>query len=207
MLHRTIALTVALLSAQGLGSATPQTPGPVELAARMTGTWKLNRELSPGMAEPGGGREGRRGGLSLAAAFAAPQRGARGAGGDSREPAREVPFVTDAEAAAQAALGLLERVPLELTIEATPTQMRLIEARGPSVFLIDGKTTPVDVPGGTIKVKSRWDRASLRQEFSSAQRKLGRSWSVDSSHRLVLTQRFEGVSIRRRDSQATFDKQ
>ena len=210
MLHRLIALASVLLIAliaQAIGGATPQPPGPAQLAALMTGKWRLNKELSPAMVSPGPGREGRRGGgPSRAVTFAVPQRGGRG-GGDSREPAREVPFVTDAEAAAQAALSVLEQVPIELTIEATAGQMTLTEPRGPSVFRIDGKTTPVEVPGGTIKVKSRWDRASLRQEFSSALRKLERSWSVDSSDRLVVTQRAEGVSIRRRDSRAIFDRQ
>jgi hypothetical protein len=206
MLHRLIALASVLLVAQAIGGATPQTPGPAQLAALMTGKWRLNKELSPAMVSPGPGRGRRGGGPSRAVTFAAPQRGGRG-GGDSREPAREVPFVTDAEAAAQAALSVLEQVPIELTIEATAGQLTLTEPRGPSVFRIDGKATPVEVPGGTIKVKSRWDRASLRQDFSSALRKLERSWSVDSSDRLVLTQRAEGVSIRRRDSQAIFDRQ
>ena len=118
-----------------------------------------------------------------------------------------MPAVTAAEAAAQAALAAIQDVPSELTIEATPAVMTLTEPRGPSIFQIDGKDAKVEVPGGVIKVKSKWDRASLRQDFSSAMRKLTRSWSVDASDRLVLNQRVEGISLKRTDIQAFFDRQ
>ena len=136
----------------------------------------------------------------------APQRGGRG-GGD-REPAlSERPMITDAEAAAQTALTAIQQIPSELRIEATATEMKLVEARGPSFFKIDGNNTEVTVPDGKIKIKSRWDRASLRQEFSSAMRKLTRTWTVDSNDRLVLTQWVEGLGLKRRDVAAVFDRQ
>jgi hypothetical protein len=112
-----------------------------------------------------------------------------------------------AEAAAQAALSIIQQVPLELTIEATPAEIKVIEPRGQSVFRIDGKSTPIEVPGGTIKVKSKWDKASLRQEFSSTQRMLLRSWSVDSNGRLVLAEHIESVAFKSKETQAVFDKQ
>lgn len=199
-----VALAILLLAGSGLG-AVPQAPGPAELAARMTGRWKLNRELSPDLAKPGPGRGRRGGGPSFALAAGAAQRG--GGGGGGAEPRAEMPMITDAEAAAQAALAAIQDVPAELTIEATATVMTLTEPRGPSVFQIDGKDAKVDVPGGVIKVKSKWDRASLRQDFSSAMRKLTRSWSVDANGRLVLNQRVEGLSLKRTDTQALFDRQ
>ena len=72
---------------------------------------------------------------------------------------------------------------------------------------IDGKNTTIEVPGGSIKVKSRWDRATLRQEFSSAQRTLKRSWSIDDQGHLVLTQHIESISLMTKDARAVFDKQ
>ena len=182
-----VALAIVLLAGSGLG-AVPQAPVPAELAARMTGRWQLNRELSPDLAKPGPGR-GRRGGSGGA------------------EPRIEMPTVTAAEAAAQAALAAIQDVPAELTIEATATTMTLTEPRGPSVFKIDGKDAKVAVPGGTIKIKSKWDRVGLRQDFSSAMRKLTRWWSVDANGRLVLNQRVEGISLKRTDIQAFFDRQ
>src|SRR5262245_24740600 len=51
-----------------------QKAGPADLAASLTGTWKLNRELSDSMAGPGrGGRRG--GGASFAVAAPVLQRG------------------------------------------------------------------------------------------------------------------------------------
>lgn len=200
-----VALAIFLLAGSFLG-AVPQAPAPGELAARMTGRWKLNRELSPDLARPGPGRGRRGGGPSFAIAPGVPQRGGRGDSG-SGEPRGEMPAITEAEAAAQTALAAIQVVPPELTIEATAAVMTLTEPRGPSLFQINGKDAKVDVPGGIIKVKSKWDRASLRQDFSSAMRKVTRSWSVDANDRLVLNQRVEGLSLKRTDIQAFFDRQ
>jgi len=205
MTKQLVGLAILLLAGSGLGPA-PQAPAPGELAARMTGRWKLNRELSPDLAKPGPGRGRRGGGPSFAVAPGVPQRGGRGDSG-AGELRGEMPAVTEAEAAAQAALAAIQEVPPELTIEATLAAMTLTEPRGPSLFQIDGKDAKVEVPGGVIKVKSKWDRASLRQDFSSAMRKLTRSWSVDSNDRLVLNQRVEGISLKRTDVQAFFDRQ
>jgi hypothetical protein len=205
MKNQLVGFAILLLAGSGLG-AVPQAPAPGELAARMTGRWKLNRELSPDLAKPGPGRGRRGGGPSFAMAPAVSQRGGRGDSGAS-EPRAEMPAVTAAEAAAQAALAAIQEVPPELTIDATPAVMTLTEPRGPSTFQIDGKDAKVEVPGGVIKVKSKWDRTSLRQDFSSAMRKVTRSWSVDASGRLVLNQRVEGISLKRTDIQAFFDRQ
>jgi hypothetical protein len=115
--------------------------------------------------------------------------------------------LTPDEAAAQAALSIIQQVPLELIIEATPAEIKVIEPRGQSLFRIDGKSTPIEVPGGTIKVKSKWDRARLRQEFSSTRRMLLKSWSIDSNGRLVLTEHVESVAFKSKETQAVFDKQ
>lgn len=200
------ALTMAtvLIAGTSLGAIVAQDRA-AELAAKLTGRWVLNMELSPGLASPGRGREGRRGGgPSLSVAPGAGQRGGRGGGGGGGV---EMPNVTTAEAAAQAALSVIQQVPLELTIEATPAEVTFIEPRGRSHFLIDGKSAPVEIPGGTIRVKSRWDRATLRQEFASTHRMLRRSWTVDTDDRLVLTQRIESLAFSSKESRAVFDRQ
>jgi hypothetical protein len=201
-----VILALFLAGAQCLAGAPAQQQAPAELASRMTGTWKLNKELSPTLSNPGQG-DGRRGrGASFAmSAAAAPQRGGRGGG--ASEPAFEGPMVTSEEAAAQTALSVIQQVPLELTIEATATGMTLVEARGESIFKIDGKNATVGVPGARIKVKSKWERGSLRQEFATALRALVRSWSVDSVGRLVLTQRIQSPTFNSKEVQAFFDRQ
>jgi hypothetical protein len=174
-------------------------------AARLSGRWKLNVELSPGLASPGPAGPGRRGGGALFSTAAAPQRGGRGVG--PAEPAIEMPLMTAEEAAAQKALSIIRQVPPEFTIEATPTEMKTIEPRGESVFKIDGKNATVAVPDATIKVKSRWDRTTLRQEFSSAMLTLKRSWSIDANGRLVLRQHSESIRGSTKETEAFFDRQ
>lgn len=115
--------------------------------------------------------------------------------------------MTDAEAAAQRALQTIQQVPPEIAIEASLTEMKTVEPRGESVFRIDGKNATVSVPGATIKVKSRWDRSSLRQEFSSAMRTLKRSWTIDGNGRLVMTQHHESIRGSTKPVDAVFDRQ
>lgn len=175
-----------------------------ELAAKLTGRWVLNRDLSPGLT-PGEGRGGRGRGPAFSVGASVQRGGGRGGGGGSGGV--EMPMVTTAEAAAQAALSAIQQVPLELTIDATPAEVTFLEPRGESHFRVDGRNTRVDVPGGTITVRSRWDRAELRQEFSSTQRVLRRSWSIDADGHLVLTQRIESLAFRSGESRAVFDRQ
>ena len=172
----------------------------------MTGRWTLN----PAQSDAAGGRAGRRGGgPAFALAPAAVQRGARGGStGNVAEPAPQAPGLTAAEAAAQRALSVVQDISPEVTITATAAQITFVEPRGESVFQIDGKNTTIEVPGSTIKVKSRWDKAGLRQEFSSTQRVLHRTWTVDATGRvLTLKQRLEGIGVSGRETNTVFDRQ
>ena len=206
----TIVAATVLLAGEAPGAVFIQPPNVPELAAKMTGRWRVNKELSPDLSNSGRGREGRRGmGPSFGVMLIAAQRGGRGGGGGGggAESGADMSPLVPAEVAAQAALSIIEQVPLELTIEATPAEIKVTEPRGQSVFRIDGKSTPIEVPGGTIKVKSKWDKASLRQEFSSTRRMLLRSWSVDSNGRLVLAEHIESVAFKTKETLAVFDKQ
>jgi hypothetical protein len=193
-----------------------QSGSAADVASKMTGHWKLNQDLSPGLTTPGRGRTGgaARGAL-FAVAAPAFQRGGRGGGGGGGGGAggaaaggsgADSPLMSE-EVAAQAALSTVQQVPTELEIAASTQSVEFIEPRGRSVFKVDGKNTTVEVPGGSIKVKSRWDRGSLRQEFSSAQRTLKRSWSIDEQNHLVLTQHVESISLMTKDARAVFDRQ
>jgi hypothetical protein len=202
--HVASLIAVALLSS-ALTAPRPQPAGVAEIAAKMSGRWKLNVELSPGLGEQApAGRGGRGGGTLFALAASPPQRGRANM---PSEPGIELPMMTDEERAAQQALAAIQQVPPELTIEASPAEMKTIEPRGESVFKIDGKNATVPVPGSTIKVKSRWDRSTLRQEFSSAMRTLKRAWSIDANGRLVLTQHSESIRGSTKPVVAIFDRQ
>jgi len=184
--------------------AVVQPAGGADVAAKLSGRWILNPSLSDQVPAPAG----RRGGGPAYALAAGAQRGARGGGGNVAEPAPQMPGLTPAEAAAQQALAVVQQVPAEMTIEATAAQVKFTEPRGDSVFQVDGKNTAIEVPGGTIKVKSRWDRGGLRQEFSSTQRVLHRTWSLDATGKLLtLKQRVEGIGVSGKETQAVFDRQ
>ena len=183
--------------------ATLQPATPADVAVRMSGRWTLNASLSDQGSGRGGGRGG---GAQFALASTPVQRGGRGGGGGS-EPGVVMPDMTDAEAAAQRALATVQEFPPEMTIQATVTQITFRDPRGDSVFEIDGKAKAIAVPGSTIKVKTRWDRATLRQEVSSSMRIVQRTWSVDADGRLLLKQRVEGIGMKVRESQAVYERQ
>jgi hypothetical protein len=173
-------------------------------AAKFSGRWKLNPELTPVAAKPGRGR----GGPSFAVSRAPVQRGGgRGGGGGGGGGGSDAssPLMAE-EVAAQAALAILHDVPVELTIESSTDNITFREPRGEWHFKVDGKNNAMDAPGGTIHSKSKWDHGTLRQEFSSSQKKLVKAWLIDASDHLVLTERFESMTVNS-ESKAVFDRQ
>jgi hypothetical protein len=194
----TVALTMASLLAVALRPMA-QSAGPSAMAAKLTGRWALNVELTPASGKPGRGR------ASFAVSGAPMQRGGRGGGGGQPGSEATAPLKAE-EVAAQAALSVLHQVPMAMTIEATAETITFREPRGEWRFAIDGKTSVMAVPGGTLRNKSTWDRGTLRQEFSSAQRKLVKSWTLDANDRLVLTEKLESITLNS-ESKAVFDRQ
>lgn len=207
------AVAALLLAAPPPSTLTAQGTTPADVAAKMTGRWKLNESLSPGLSNaPGRGRAGGAGrGALFAMAAPAPalQRGGgRGGGGGGGGGAGDASSpLMSSEVAAQAALDVVQQIPSEVTITAGADSVEFVEPRGSLVFKADGKNGTVEVPGGSIKVKSRWDKGSLRQEFSSTQRILKRAWSVDESGHLILTQHVESVAMTTKEVRAVFDRQ
>lgn len=204
---RFVGATIAVTIAAALGVVPPvtaQSGGPAETAARLTGRWKLNAELTPLSAKPGRDH----GRPSFAVARAPQQRGGRGGGGrgGGGEPGEASAPLMAEEVAAQAALSVLHQVAMEMSIEATAETFTVREPRGEWRFTIDGKNTEMAVPGGVLHSKSKWDHSALRQEFSSAQRKLVKIWILDANDRLVLTERYESITLNT-ESKAVFDRQ
>lgn len=183
-----------------------QSGSAADAATKLSGRWKLNEELTPVSARPAGRG---RGGPSFAIAVAPVQRGGRGGGGGGAgggQPGDASAPLMAEEVAAQTALAVLHEVAKEMTIEATADAVVFREPRGEWRFKIDGKNNAMEVPGGTLHSKSRWDHGTLRQDFSSAQKKLVKSWSIDANDRLVLTERFESITSTS-ESKAVFDRQ
>src|SRR3954464_15342762 len=89
---------------------------PADAASAMSGTWKLNRELSDSLSAPG--RGGSRGGALFAMASPSPQRGGRGGGGaGSAGSATTSVDLTPEELAAQAAIRQLQAVPEVIAVK------------------------------------------------------------------------------------------
>ena len=173
---------------------------PAENAKKLTGTWVLNRGLSKGFSDPGARPGGPgRGGVSFALAPGLGQ--GRGGGGQANTPSDLSP----AELADIAAMRQLQQVAEVITIEATADQITFSDARGERRYAIDGKSARVDMPG-EVSVKSRWDKATLKQEFATVQSKLTQTWSVDDDGRLVLLAKVESLRLRTPEQRAVFDR-
>ena len=195
------AVLLTLVSASAAARAQKLTPA--EAATRLTGTWVLNRELTSGFSAPGRRGGGRGGGLQMAVAPGFAQRGGGGGGGTAPNDASDL---SAAEVAALAAMRELQQLAAVITIKATPEQIVFEDERGQRSYALDGKSVKITVAGAEVSTKSRWDKAVLKQEFSTAQSKLTQTWDVDENGRLVLVAKVESLKLMTPDQKAVFDR-
>jgi hypothetical protein len=198
-----LVIAVASLALAGTGLHA-QKAAPSDVAARLTGTWKLNRELSDSLTDPGG--RGRRGGgaqFALAGSPAA-QRGGRGGGGDAPTTSADL---TPEELAAQAAIRQLQAVPEVITIKAAADSVSFNDSRGERTYPVNGKKVTIDIANAKVNVKSGWDKSSLKQEFSTPKASLTQTWQVDESSHLVLRTKVESLTMVSREVKTVFDRQ
>ena len=199
-----VALIGAVLTVAGVAAgARAQKLTPAEAATRLSGTWVLNRELTSGFSAPGRRGGGRGGGLQMSVAPGFAQRGGGGGGGTAPNDASDL---SAAELAAMAAMRELQQLAAIITIKATPEQIVFEDARGQRSYALDGKTVKITVAGAEVSTKSRWDKAVLKQEFSTAQSKLTQTWDVDENGRLVLVAKVESLKLVTPDQKAVFDR-
>jgi uncharacterized protein YnzC (UPF0291/DUF896 family) len=203
-IHRKGVAVALALGAMTLGGGlSAQKAAPADLAAKLSGTWVVNRELSPGFSAPGGRRGG--GGPSFAlAGIAGQRRGSVPGGGDGSNGASDL---TPEELAAQAAIRQLQQVAQTITIKATPESVTFTDPRGEQTFAINDKNTTIDLAGSKITAKNKWEKATLRQEFSNPKTKLVRTWEVDENNRLVLKAKLESMTLVSTEVKAVFDRQ
>ena len=203
MTSKSARLLVLAVSSVALGftvTVGAQNPTTADVALKMTGTWAINRELSKGFSAPGQRPGGPgRGGAAFAVAPSFAQ--GRGGGGGQTGPGDLSP----AELADINSMRQLQQVAEAITIVATTDQISFSDARGERRYAIDGKSTRLDMPG-EVTVKSRWDKATLKQEFSTAQNKLTQTWSVDENGRLVMLAKLESLRLRTPEQRAVFDR-
>ena len=200
---RVAALSAVLLTVgfTGRGAEARQDP-----AAKLSGTWVLNRELSSGFAAPGRGR-GRGGQPRSGARFAtanvtmAPQRGSGSGFGN------EASDLTPEQRAEQAAMRELQQIDSRVTITASATEVTFKNSLRENTFAINDKTATILIASSPVKVKLKWDKQTLKQEFSNTQAKLVQTWSVDGEDRLVMTAKVESLTLVTPERKAIFDRQ
>jgi hypothetical protein len=198
-----LALVGTALAIAGLtAGAGAQKLSPAEAATRLSGTWVLNKDLTSGFRAPGRGGGGRGGSLRMAVAPAFGQRG----GGTGPSTASDATDLSPAERAAMAAMRELQQLAEVVTIKASPDQVTFEDARGQRSYVLDGKAVKTTVAGAEVSTKSRWDKAVLKQEFSTAQSKLIQTWDVDENGRLVLVAKVESLRLMTPDQKAVFDR-
>jgi hypothetical protein len=191
-------------------SVLAQEATPADVAAKISGTWKLNVELSPSVASPGrsGGRgRSRGGGASLAVGLAPLQRGGRGGGGRSEGGSEASTELPAEELIGQRVLQSFQQIPTDVTIAATVTSVSFTDPTGHGTFMADGKTVEMNVEGAKIKVKTKWDKAALKQEFSTSRVKVTRAWSLDTANHLILAMKVESMMMNSPETRAVFDRQ
>jgi len=196
-----------VLAMTALVSASGQKATPAEVAEKMSGTWKLNRELSPGLAAPARGGTGGpgRGGAAFMIAGGVPQRGG-GGGGGGQTPTTAADLPPDV-LAAQAAMRDLQQIAETVTIKATVDSITVSDPRGERTYSLDNKSTKLTGGPATIDVKTKWDKTAVRQEFNSPQTRLVRSWEVDDQNHLVIKSKVESLTMNSKEVKAVYDRQ
>jgi hypothetical protein len=175
---------------------------PADVATAMSGTWKLNRDLSDSLSAPG---RGGRGGALFSMASPVAQRGGRGGGGGASPTSSA--DLTPEELAAQAAIRQLQGVPEVITIKAAPDSVSFSDARGERTYPATGKKITIDIGAAKVNVKTGWDKSSLKQEFSTPKASLTQVWQVDDSNHLVLKTKVESLTMVSREVKTVFDRQ
>jgi hypothetical protein len=190
-LNRRGLATIALFAAASCFPlpARAQKSTPAEIAQKLTGSWKVNRDLSPSVGRGRGGAAVNGPRLVLASFQRGGGRG--GAAADASSPQD----LTPDQIAARNAVRQLQQVPETVQIVATPEQITFTEVRGVSSFPINNKATKIDVGDAKVDVKTKWDKATVRQEFNAFQQKLTKMWSVDENGRLVLKVLVESMTL------------
>lgn len=193
----------------GLFTAAPaaQRVTPAELATALSGTWKINLDLSPQFR-----RQGAAG--SFGAPFTASRTGAPmlalqrrgGGGGGGAAPAPPDPR----EISGQQALRGLQQVAESVTIAATAESVTFTDPRGTRTYTVDNKNARVDVGNGAeLTTKSRWDGRALKQEFIYGETKVSHTYELSRDNaRLEFTMRIDNFSGGvGRQAEAVYDKQ
>ena len=84
--------------------------------------------------------------------------------------------------------------------------MTFTDTRRERTYAINDKSSTIFVASSPVKVKSKWDKQVLKQEFTNPQAKLVQTWSIDGSDHLVLTAKVESLRLVTPERRAVFDR-
>jgi hypothetical protein len=196
-------ISTTILALTTLSAYAQKTPA-VETAQRISGTWTINRDLSPAF-KPSGRSGGRAGGVAYAIGGLAAQRGGRS--NPASGPTPSAPGdLTPTERAELDAMQHIEQIAPTITITATAERFSVVDPRGEQTCAIDGRTAKLTMFGATISTKCHWNKQAVQQEFSTTRTKLTRTWSLDESGHLVVKTRTEGLGERAVEAAAVYDR-
>ena len=198
---------VALMAGMFSVTVLAQRATPADIAAKISGNWKMNLELSPQFRPAGRGRQGAPGAMLTPAgtsrATLALQRGGPGGGGAQAAPPD--PRVMTGNRALQG----LQQVPDTMTIAATAESVTFTDPRGTRTYAIDNMNIKQDLGNeAEMTLKSRWDNRTLRQEFIFDETKVTHAFEVnDEGTRITFTMRIDNFSGGvGRQARAVYDK-
>jgi hypothetical protein len=207
---------VVMAAVVGMSAAAllAQRPTPAQLAASFSGRWVMNMELSPQFRPPaarqgaaglsGVPRQGLRSPVSSLAAL--PQRGGRGGGGGGGAAAAN----TDPEElAGQQAIRGMQAVAQTIEIAATADSVTFTDPRGVRSYVVNDKSSTIQVDGAPIRTKSKWDRSTLKQEFIFGETRVSHEWALnEAGNRIEFMMRVDNFSGGvGRQAKAVYDKQ
>ncbi|HVT47839.1 MAG TPA: hypothetical protein VHD57_08640 [Vicinamibacterales bacterium] len=155
---------------------------PADIAAKISGTWVVNLDQSPGLHRPAG-RQGFLRTPSGVRVESAVFMQRRGGGGGMSSPSGPSDL-TPRERAEQAAIATFQQAAQQVTIKATADSVTFTDSAGERTYAVNGKNNPVDVNGVEVDAKSHWDKNTLKQEFSAGGIKITHVWepSADGAH-------------------------
>jgi hypothetical protein len=179
-----------------------------DVAAKFTGTWALNRELSPSVG--GGAARGSAARLYEVGFFTAFQ-GGRGGGRGSGGSQGAVQGPSAEERAGQAALARLQQFGSTITIKATADSITFIDPQGERSYAVTDKNTKIDVgEGATLTARSKWDKTTLKQVFIYGETNITQNWELnDAGNRLNFKMQILNMSRQDppREAKVVYDKQ
>lgn len=205
-------ITFAAAGAMMIAASMPaagQKKSVADVARRMSGTWRLNRELSPAFGASGRAGRGRtRGGAPHGSLFqrgGLPQ-GVRANPTNTEPTPSGASDLTPAELAERSAIRQMQQIPPTMVIAAAADHVSIEDERGEQSCATDGRAGKVRAFRVYMDVKCKWDKDRLRQEYAITRSKLIRVWRVGDDDRLVLTAKIEGINQNTPEAVAIFDR-